>query len=67
MMNTFRAVVREGRIEPLKPADLPEGEAVMAPRSTEESPDFREGVGRSPLDAIWDNVEDDAYAQLLKD
>ena len=67
MLNTVRAVVREGRIELLEPLDLPEGAAVLVTPLVEEESLFWTGVCHVALDAMWDNPEDDVYAQLLKD
>lgn len=63
-MNTVRAIVREGRIELLEEIELPEGTEVLVTPLLDET-DFWRRAGESSLDAVWDNSEDDVYAQLL--
>jgi len=67
MLNTVRAVVRDGRIELLEPVELPEGAAVLVTLLMDEDSLFWCRVGHVALDAIWNNVEDDTYAQLLQE
>lgn len=66
MLNTVRAVVRKGKIELLEPVDLPEGTTVLVTPLIEEDTLFWARVSHIALDAIWDNAEDDVYAQLLQ-
>ena len=65
MLNTIRAVVREGKIELLEKAELPEGTEVLVTPLVDE-PSFWLNAGESSLDSIWDNSEDDVYAELLE-
>jgi hypothetical protein len=65
MSNTVRAIVREGKIELLEKIDLPEGTEVLVTPLLDE-PDFWLSVGESALDMVWDNSEDDVYAELLE-
>ncbi len=44
--------------------ELPEGAEVLVTPLPDES-DFWLKAGESSLDAVWDNGEDDVYAQLL--
>ena len=67
MLNTVRAVVRAGKIELLEPVDLPEGTPVLVTPLIEEDTLFWARASHVALDAIWDNAEDDVYAQLLKE
>jgi hypothetical protein len=67
MLNTVRAVVREGRIELLEPVDLPEGATVLVTPLVEEDTQFWASVSHVALDAIWGNAEDDEYAKLLQE
>ncbi|MBI2918665.1 MAG: hypothetical protein HYY01_11850 [Chloroflexi bacterium] len=67
MLNTVRAIVREGRIELLEPLDLPEGAAVLVTPLIEEDTLFWARISHTALDTVWDNAEDDVYAQLLKE
>jgi hypothetical protein len=64
MLNTVRAVVKEGRIQLLEEIELPEGTEMLVTPLPDES-DFWLKAGESSLEAVWDNGEDDVYAQLL--
>ena len=71
MPDSLWAVVRDGRIELLEPADLPDGAKlrVTVVTDTVETHDDRQfwlGVSQSALDSVWDNAEDDVYAELLR-
>lgn len=65
MLNTVWAIVHEGRIEPLQKLTVPEGTRVLVTLLLEEEADFWLDAGSSALDAVWDNVEDDRYGELL--
>lgn len=65
MLNTIRAVVREGRIELLEEVEIPEGTEVLVTPLV-AAPDFWLKASESSLGSIWDNTEDDAYAGLLE-
>lgn len=65
MLNTIRAIVREGRIELLENIEIPEGSEVLVTPLVEE-PDFWLHLSEAGLKQVWDNVEDDVYAELLK-
>ena len=65
MLNTVKAVVREGKIELLEKVDLPEGAEVLVTILTNEE-QFWMGASETSLSVIWDNKEDDIYEQLLK-
>lgn len=65
MMNTVKAIVREGRIELLEPVEIPEGTEVLVTILSDET-EFWLGASGSSLAAVWDNEEDDVYEQLLK-
>jgi hypothetical protein len=67
MLSTVRAVVREGKIELLEPMDLPEGTTVLVTLLMEEDTLFWARVSHLALDTVWDNAEDDVYAQLLQE
>jgi hypothetical protein len=66
MMNTVWAVVHGGRIELLEQTALPEGAKLLVTLVPDEDQQFWMGVSRAALDAVWDNDEDDVYAELLK-
>ena len=65
MLNTIRAVVREGRIEPLEKLEMPEGAEVLVTPLVES--EFWLEASESSLDSIWNNSEDDVYAELLEE
>ena len=67
MLNTVRAVVRQGKIEVVEPVDLPEGTTVLVTLLIEEDTLFWSRVSQGALDTIWDNAGDDVYAELLKE
>lgn len=64
MLNTVRAVVKEGRIELLEKLDLPEGMPLLVTSLVDE-PDIWLRVSEPSLAAVWENEEDDVYAELL--
>ena len=67
MSKTLRAVIREGKIEPLEQVDLPEGSKVLVTLLPDEKTEFWLGASQASLDTIWASAEDDVYAQLLKE
>ena len=64
-MQNIRAIVREGRIELLEEVEIPEGTEVLVTPLTDDS-NFWLNASESSLDSVWDNVEDDVYAELLE-
>ena len=65
MLNTVRAVVKEEQIHLLDKVESPEGAEVREVPLGDDSA-FWLGVSQSALDKIWDNEDDDIYAELLK-
>ena len=65
MLNTIRAVVRNGRIELLEPVSLPNGSHVLVTILDDEEQTFWQKASERSLQTIWDNNEDDVYAELL--
>jgi len=64
MPNTIRAIDEEGKIELLEETDIPEGtEALVTPLIDET--DFWLKASRPTIDTVWDNEDDNAYAELL--
>lgn len=64
MSNAIRAVVRGGRIELLEKVEIPEGtEVLITPLDEAE---FWLRASEDSADSVWDNSEDDVYADLLK-
>ncbi len=66
MMNTIRAVVREGKIELLENIDVPEGTELFVTILAHEEGEFWTRASQSSLDQIWNHAEDDVYAELLE-
>lgn len=64
-MQNIRAIVREGRIELLEQVEIPEGTEVLI-TPLHDGPDFWLKASESSLDSVWDNAEDDVYAELLE-
>ncbi len=65
-MQNIRAVVRGGRIELLEEVEIPEGTELLITPLTDDS-NFWQAASESSLDSVWDNAEDDVYAELLKE
>ena len=68
MLNTLWAVVRGEKVEFLEKVDIPEGTKVLVTLLTgKDEQQFWQGTSQISLGTIWDNTEDDIYAQLLKE
>ncbi|MBU1486871.1 hypothetical protein KKH56_02315 [bacterium] len=68
MLNTLWAVARKEKIELLEKVDIPEGTKVLVTLlAGEDEQKFWQNTSQVSLDAIWNNTEDDVYAQLLKE
>lgn len=65
MLNTVRAVVNNGRVELLENIDVPDGTQVLV-MVLSNGDDFWLRASEPSLNAIWDNPEDDVYAELLR-
>ena len=65
MMNRVKLVVREGKIELLEPADIPEGTGVLVTTLSGDT-EFWLSASETSLASVWANQEDDVYEQLLK-
>lgn len=66
MLKTVWATVRQGKIELLEPAELPEGSRVLVTVLPDDEAEFWLQASQPSIDAVWDNAEDDVYAQLLQ-
>ena len=60
------AIIRKGKIEPLEQVNLPEGSKVLVTLLPDDEAEFWLQTSQASLDRIWDNLEDDVYARLLK-
>ena len=65
MLKTLWATVRHGKIELLESADLPEGISVLVTVLPDDESQFWVDASQTSLDTVWDNTEDDVYAQIL--
>ncbi|MEG4988114.1 hypothetical protein QUB08_20405 [Microcoleus sp. BR0-C5] len=65
MLKTLWATVRQGKIELLELSELPEGAKVLVTVLPDEEAEFWLEASQTSLDTVWDNTEDDVYAQLL--
>ena len=66
MLTTLWATVRNGKIELLDSTALPEGTKAIVTLLPDDETDFWLQSSQTSLDAIWDNAEDEVYAQLLQ-
>lgn len=64
MVTTVKAIVREGKIELLEQADIPEGTEVLVTILSDDA-QFWLRASESALASVWANHEDDVYEQLL--
>ncbi|BBD54999.1 hypothetical protein PA905_43490 [Planktothrix agardhii CCAP 1459/11A] len=66
MLRTFLGTVRQGKIELLDSTDLVEGTQVLVTLIANNEVEFWLQTSQVSLNAVWDNAEDDIYAELLK-
>ena len=66
MLQTVWAVIRDGKIEPLEGVPLPEGaKAIVTLLSDEDDTRFWLSASQYSLAEVWENTEDEIYAELL--
>lgn len=65
-MKTLWAIVRQGKIELLEQTEIPEGTRILVTLLPEDESVFWLQTSQVSLDAVWNNTEDDVYAQLLE-
>ncbi|MBW4608274.1 MAG: hypothetical protein KME22_13905 [Hassallia sp. WJT32-NPBG1] len=65
MLKTLWATVRQGKIELLESAELPEGTRVLVTLLPDDETEFWLQASQTSLSSVWDNAEDDVYAELL--
>lgn len=65
MLKTLWATIRQGKIELLDSVEVPEGTKVLVTFFPDDDAGFWLQASQTSLDTIWDNPEDDVYAQLL--
>jgi hypothetical protein len=67
MLRTVWAVIRNGKIELLEGVVLPEGVKVIVTLLPEEDDTpYWLSASESSLADVWENTEDDVYAELLQ-
>ena len=67
MLHTIWATVHDGKIQLAEQAELPEGTQLLVTVMTDDARQFWTEASQASLAAVWDNAEDDAYAQLLEE
>jgi hypothetical protein len=67
MLQSMWATVHDGQIQLAEHIDLPEGTKLLVTVLLEDENQFWLEASQSSLAAIWDNAEDDAYAQHLEE
>jgi hypothetical protein len=73
MRKTVRGIVHDGKIALLEPVDVPEGTRALVTLLPDEDAetgkrlDFWLKASRLSLNAVWDNPEDDVYAELFEE
>ena len=65
MLSTILAVVRDGKIELLEPVSLPDGAHVLVTILNDDEQAFWQQASEAAIKRVWDNAEDDIYAELL--
>ncbi|WP_223280186.1 hypothetical protein [Nostoc sp. PA-18-2419] len=65
ILKTLWATVRQGKIQLLESAELPEGTTVLVTLLPDDEAEFWLQATQTSLSSVWDNAEDDVYAQLL--
>jgi hypothetical protein len=66
MLQMLWATVRQGKIELLESTELPEGTKVLVTLLPDDETGFWLQTSQTSLESVWDNTEDDIYAQLLQ-
>jgi hypothetical protein len=66
MMKTIPAVMGDDQIRLLEPVVLQPGQRLLVTILADSDEQFWTAVSQSTLETIWDNEEDDIYAELLK-
>jgi hypothetical protein len=67
MFPTVWGTVHDGQIQLSEQVNLPEGAKLLVTVLPEDNEHFWLGVSHTSLAVVWDNAEDDAYAQLLEE
>ena len=65
MLNSLWGVVHDGKVELTEPVVLPDGALVVVTVIPQGDETFWQQASQTSLNSVWDNAEDDVYAQLL--
>ncbi len=66
MLTTVQAIVENNQIKLLEEVPLEAGQKLLVTFLSDPETQFWTIASQSSLDTIWDNEEDDIYAQLLE-
>lgn len=66
MLTTVQAIVENNQIKLLEEIPLEAGQKLLVTFLTDPESQFWTTASQSSLGIIWDNEEDDVYAQLLE-
>ena len=64
MPKTVWATFSQGKVELLKQIAIPDGTRILVTILPDDESDFWLKTSQTSLAAVWDNDEDDIYAQL---
>jgi predicted RNA-binding protein (virulence factor B family) len=67
MLQTIHAVVEDEQIKLLEPVILQPGQKLLVTILNDSEERFWTAASQSALAAIWNNEEDDIYAELLQE
>ena len=65
MLNTIEAVIKNGQIIPTEPVELADGTRALVTILESDDNGAWLSVSEQSLKRIWENDEDDVYAELL--
>jgi hypothetical protein len=65
MPKTVWATFSQGKVELSEPIAIPDGTRILVTILPDDESDFWLQASRTSLATVWDNDEDDIYAQLL--
>ncbi|MBX3060988.1 MAG: hypothetical protein KF770_31405 [Anaerolineae bacterium] len=66
MLTTVKAIVEDNQIKLLETIPLRSGQRLLITFLNDPESQFWSEASQSSLDTVWDNEEDDIYAQLLE-
>ena len=66
MMQSVWGTIQKGQVEIAEPFELPEGARVLLTVLPGDDDEFWVAASKDSLATIWDNEQDDIYAELLK-